>query len=128
MYSYVLIAIGSAVGGVARFWCSSWIAERAGETFPWGTLAVNVGGSFLIGLIAGLAAPEGRFYLNPEWRQLLMIGVLGGFTTFSSFSLQTLMLLRDGDWLGAFANVALSVSACLGAVWAGYAAAEALAA
>lgn len=126
MYSYLLIAIGSAFGGVARYWCSSWIAERAGETFPWGTLTVNVAGSCLIGLLAGLAAPEGRFYMSPDARQLLMIGVLGGFTTFSSFSLQTLMLIRDGDWGAALANVLLSVVACLVAVWVGYAASTAL--
>lgn len=125
MYSYLLIALGSAFGGVARYWCSSLIAERAGETFPWGTLAVNVAGSCLIGLLAGLAAPEGRFYLSPDARQFLMIGVMGGFTTFSSFSLQTLMLIRDGDWLAAVANVLLSVIACLAAVWAGYAASAA---
>ncbi|HSN71297.1 MAG TPA: fluoride efflux transporter CrcB [Steroidobacteraceae bacterium] len=126
MQAYVLIAFGSALGGVARYWCSSLIAERVGETFPWGTWTVNVAGSFLIGVLAGFAAPEGRIYFSPELRQFLMIGVLGGFTTFSSFSVQTLMLIRDGDWLAAIANVLLSVAACLLAVWAGYALSEAV--
>ena len=120
--TYLLIALGSAIGGAARYWCSGFVAQRAGEVFPWGTLAVNVIGSFLIGVLAAMSEPDGRWYLGSEMRQFLMIGVLGGFTTFSSFSLQTLNLLRDGEWGYATANVALSVAVCLVAVWLGFAA------
>lgn len=118
--AYLLIALGSAIGGAARYWCSGFVAQRAGEFFPWGTLAVNVIGSFLIGMLAAAGDPDGRWYLGPQARQFLMIGVLGGFTTFSSFSLQTLNLLRDGEWSYAAANIALSVAACLLAVWLGF--------
>jgi fluoride exporter len=120
VHPYVLIALGSALGGVARYWCSSFIAARAGETFPWGTLVVNVVGSFAIGTVAALAEPEGRLYVSPQIRVFLMIGVFGGFTTFSSFSLQTLNLLREGEWVAAGGNVLVSVVACLVSVWAGY--------
>lgn len=118
--SYLLIALGSAIGGVARYWCSGLVAQRVGEVFPWGTFAVNVIGCFLIGIMGAMSEPDGRWYVDPGARQFLMIGVLGGFTTFSSFSLQTLNLLRDGEWLYAAANVAASVAACLLAVWLGF--------
>lgn len=118
--SYLLIALGSAIGGVARYWCSGLVAQRVGEVFPWGTFAVNVIGCFLIGIMGAMSEPDGRWYVDPGARQFLMIGVLGGFTTFSSFSLQTLNLLRDGEWLYATANVAASVAACLLAVWLGF--------
>ncbi len=123
---YLWVAIGSALGGVARYWCSGLVAEHVGETFPWGTIAVNVVGSFLIGLIATLSAPDGRLFLSGEARQFIMIGILGGYTTFSSFSLQTLALMRDGEWLRAGANVGLSVALCLLAVWLGHLAAASL--
>ncbi len=121
MQAYVWVAVGSMLGGVARYWCSGLIAARVGETFPWGTLFVNVLGSSLIGALAALSEPESRLYLSPAARQLLMIGLLGGFTTFSSFSLQTLALIRDGEWLAAALNVAGSVFLCLLGVWGGYA-------
>lgn len=122
MESYLWIALGSALGGAARYGLSGLVATRVGESFPWGTLTVNVAGSFLIGLIAALGRPEGRLFLGPGLRQFLMLGVLGGFTTFSSFSVQTLALARDGDWLHAGGNVLASVAACLVAVWLGDAA------
>jgi len=118
--AYLIIALGSALGGAARYWCSGLVAQRVGEVFPWGTLVVNVVGSLLIGMLGAMSEPDGRWYLEPSTRQFLMIGVLGGFTTFSSFSLQTLNLLRDGEWLHAIANVLGSVSACLLAVWLGF--------
>lgn len=124
--SYLLIALGSALGGVARHWCAVTIANRFGNTFPWGTLAVNVVGSFLIGLIAAFAAPHGRWGESQTAREFLMVGVLGGYTTFSAFSLQTLTLLRDGKVAYASANIALSVLLCLIAVWLGYALGSAL--
>jgi CrcB protein len=119
MTAYFWVCVGSALGGGLRFWISGWIAERYGGAFPWGTLWVNVSGSLVIGFLGALSNPDGRFLLTPAARQLLMVGVLGGYTTFSSFSLQTLNLIQDGEWLQAAANVLLSVSLCLVAVWAG---------
>ena len=123
MIAYLWVAIGGALGSVSRFWLNGLVSStRFGETFPWGTLAINVSGSFIIGVIAALAAPEGR--LDSSSRafatQFLMIGICGGFTTFSSFSLQTLNLLRDREWLYAGGNVILSVVLCMGAVWLGW--------
>jgi CrcB protein len=114
------IALGSAVGGLGRYWCSGLVARWTGEAFPWGTIAVNVLGSFLIGTIAVVTGPDGRLLVGTAARQGMMIGVLGGFTTFSSFSLQTLTLLRDGEWLYAGANVGLSVALCLVGTWLGF--------
>ncbi len=120
MIQGLLIGLGGLVGTLARYWLSGAIAIRVGETFPWGTLIVNVSGSLAIGFIAALTDPDGRFLVNPSLRQTLMIGVMGGYTTFSSFSLQTLTLAREGEWLYAGANVLLSVVLCLIAVWAGH--------
>lgn len=110
------VALGGALGSVARFWLSGAIAARYGATFPYGTLVVNVAGSFVIGLLAALSVPEGRFLLAPPARVFFMIGVCGGFTTFSSFSLQTYALALEGEWLRAAANTLLSVFLCLFAV------------
>jgi CrcB protein len=126
IWSYIWIAIGSAIGGVLRFLCSGLIAERIGETFPWGTLAVNVGGSLIIGFFFTVTEPDGRLLVGTTARQFVMVGFCGGFTTFSSFSLQTLNLARDGDWLRAAANIVASVVLCLVAVWLGHIAAAAL--
>jgi CrcB protein len=122
MLAYLWVAVGGALGSVGRFWLSGFVANRFGETFPWGTLVINVTGSFVIGIIAALAIPEGR--MDSQSRafatQFLMIGICGGYTTFSSFSLQTLNLLRDREWLYAGGNVILSVVLCMIAVWLGY--------
>ena len=118
---YLWIAFGSALGGMARHWMSGVVAQRFGEAFPTGTLIVNVTGSFAIGFIATLTDPGGRLLMGVSARQFIMVGVLGGYTTFSSFSLQTLNLARDGEWLYAGANVLLSVIVCLLAVWFGQA-------
>jgi CrcB protein len=126
IWSYLWIAIGSAIGGVLRFLCSGLIAERIGEVFPWGTLAVNVAGSFVIGFFFTLTGPDGRLLVGAPARQFVMIGLCGGFTTFSSFSLQTLNLARDGDWLRASTNIVGSVVLCLTAVWLGHTAAVAV--
>jgi CrcB protein len=126
IWSYLWIAIGSAIGGVLRFLCSGLIAERIGEVFPWGTLAVNVAGSFVIGFFFTLTGPDGRLLVGAPARQFVMIGLCGGFTTFSSFSLQTLNLARDGDWLRASTNIVGSVVLCLAAVWLGHIAAVAV--
>ena len=121
MLAYLWIAVGGALGSVGRFWFSGVVGRQFGETFPWGTLLVNVSGSFVIGLLAALAEPGGRRFIGPTGRQFFMYGVCGGYTTFSSFSLQTLELVREGDWFKAGANVAGSVVFCLVAVWLGYA-------
>ena len=126
MQNYIWVMIGSALGGGARYWCSGFIAQRIGETFPWGTLIVNVAGSFVIGFFATLTGPDGRFLVGTTARQFVMIGLCGGYTTFSSFSLQTLNLARDGEWLRAGGNIGLSVVLCLLAVWLGLIAAAAL--
>jgi fluoride exporter len=119
MTSYFWIAIGSALGGIARYWCSGIAARLFGETFPWGTLIVNVIGSFVIGLFAALTGPDGRIFVPSVARQFVMIGLCGGYTTFSSFSLQTLNLTTDGEYLYAGLNIVLSVVLCLLAVWLG---------
>ena len=121
MGTYLWVAAGSALGGMARYWCSGFVAERAGEAFPWGTLIINVLGSFVIGLFGGLTGPDGRFLVSPDVRIFVMVGLCGGYTTFSSFSLQTLTLMQDGEWAWAGANVVLSVVLCLLAVWLGVA-------
>lgn len=120
MFLYLLIALGGALGSVSRFWLSGVVAHHFGETFPWGTLIVNVTGSFIIGFFFTLTGPEGRLFAGGHVRQFVMTGVCGGYTTFSSFSLQTLTLVRDGEWLRAGGNVAGSVIVCLVAVWAGH--------
>jgi CrcB protein len=105
---------------MGRYACSSLFARYVGETFPWGTLVVNVVGSFVIGAFATLTAPDGRWVVSPDARLFVTVGVCGGYTTFSSFSLQTLNLVRTGEWGAAGGNVAGSVALCLLGVWAGY--------
>lgn len=117
---YLWIAVGSALGGIARYWCSGVAARLIGETFPWGTLIVNVLGSFIIGFFATLTGPDGRIFASSTTRQFVMLGLCGGFTTFSSFSLQTLNLANDGEWLHAGGNIVASVVLCLVSVWLGY--------
>jgi fluoride exporter len=119
MASYFWIAVGSALGGVARYWFSGVVARLIGETFPWGTLVVNVTGSFIIGFFATLTGPDGRLLVPGVARQFVMIGICGGYTTFSSFSLQTLNLATEGEYLYAALNIMLSVVLCLIAVWLG---------
>jgi fluoride exporter len=121
MHNYIWIAVGSALGGVARYWCSGVAARLIGETFPWGTLIVNVVGSFIIGCFAALTGPDGRLFVGTTVRQFVMVGICGGYTTFSSFSLQTLNLMNDGEWLYVGLNICGSVVLCLLAVWLGHA-------
>jgi CrcB protein len=117
---YLWIAVGSALGGSARYFCSGLAARLIGETFPFGTLIVNIVGSFIIGFFATLTGPDGRIFVSSTMRQMVMTGFCGGFTTFSSFSLQTLSLVQDGEWLHAGVNITGSVVLCLAAVWAGH--------
>jgi len=120
-WDFLWVALGSAIGGAGRYWISGWVAStRWGEVFPAGTLVVNLVGSFLIGVVAALGEPGGRLWLSPVTREFLMLGLMGGFTTFYSFSLQTLSLLQAGEFLLAGLNILLSVAACLLAVWIGY--------
>jgi len=123
---YLWIALGGALGSMARFWLASLIANQWGEGFPWGTLIVNVIGCFVIGFFATFIVVDDKTIVGPSGRHFFMTGVLGGFTTFSSFSLQTLALAREGAWAKAGGYVAGSVVLCLLAVWLGYVVASAL--
>ena len=108
------VVLGSAFGGTARYWLSGVVGRTVGETFPWGTMAVNVSGALVIGIVAALAADGGWAAGDHAWR-LAVIGFLGSYTTVSSFSLQTLALARDGERLRAAANIVLSLVLCLSA-------------
>ena len=113
----LLVGSGGFLGSIARYWISELAQERLGPGLPWGTLAVNVLGCFAIGALAQLA--EDRIAVPPEMRLLLVVGFLGGFTTFSAFGNETLNLFRAGDPLLGWANIALQLALTLGAVWAG---------
>lgn len=121
MASYLWIGLGGALGSMARHWSNGLVTRLAGAGFPWGTLVINVLGSFIIGLAASTMSAEGRFAASDAPRQFLMVGICGGYTTFSAFSLQTLALMQGGQWGAAAGNAALSVGLCMIAVWAGYA-------
>lgn len=119
-----LVGLGGFVGTLARYWLSGVVARRYGETFPFGTLAVNALGCLVIGFLFYLFYE--RALGGPTARTVVFIGLLGGFTTFSSFGLQTFTLLRDGEMLLALANVAASNVVCLVLVWLGYTLARAI--
>jgi CrcB protein len=114
----ILIALAGLVGTLVRYWLAGFVARQYGETFPWGTLTVNLVGSFLAGAMYYLA--QERFLMSPTLRTIIFIGLLGGFTTFSSYGLQTFTLLRDGQIGLATLNVAVSNVLGLLMVWAGY--------
>lgn len=116
--TYLWVALGGALGSVARFWIANLSEARWGNSFPWGTLIANVSGSLLIGILAGCSGPS--WFASDTARKLLMVGVCGGYTTFSSFSLQTLSLAQQGQWLRAGLNILGSVALCLIAVWLGH--------
>jgi fluoride exporter len=121
MLMYVWVALGSAIGGVLRFWLSGlFAATKLGGTFPIGTIIVNVSGSFVIGFFDAITSTDGRFFAPASVRTFFMVGICGGYTTFSSFSLQTLNLANENQWLQAGANVFLSVFLCLAGVWLGH--------
>lgn len=111
------IAGGGAIGALMRFWVSGWVYSLLGRTFPYGTLVVNVAGSLAMGLCYVLFIE--RMSVGPEWRALIMVGFLGAFTTFSTFSIETLNLIESGEVGRAMANMLLSVVLCVGAAWAG---------
>jgi CrcB protein len=102
MHSFIWITIGGAIGTAARFGLSGLVARLFGETFPWGTIIVNVSGSFAIGFFFTATGTEGRWLVSPAFRQFFMLGICGGYTTFSSFSLQTLTLAESGQWMLQF--------------------------
>lgn len=118
--TFLWVALGGALGSVARFAIATVLAERLAHPFPWLTLLVNASGSFAIGLLANLGAHGIRWLDTADARAFLMVGILGGYTTFSSFSLQTLELARAQAWVAAGGYVALSLLLCLGGVWLGY--------
>jgi CrcB protein len=123
--TYLWIALGGALGTVARYWMTNAVAALTGPLFPWGTILINIIGSFIIGLVAHMTTPVGRIPIPFDMRAFILVGICGGYTTFSAFSLQTLELARTGHWFQAGGNIVLSVVLCLIATWAGYALASA---
>ena len=119
MLNYVWVMFGGALGTGARFWISGLVAQRVGEFFPLGTLAVNVTGSFIIGLFAAIADPQGPFLIAPRFRQFFMIGVVGGYTTFSAFSLEAALMLERSAYGTMLAYIAASVIGTIAAVFLG---------
>lgn len=113
----IAIALGGAGGALLRYWTSSGVYGLLGRNFPYGTLAVNVLGSLLMGLLTILTLE--RMSVGPEMRGALLIGLLGAYTTFSTFSMETLFLIEQGDLLKAFVNVLVSVVVCIAAAWFG---------
>ena len=127
MILYLWIFLGAGLGGIARFALSGLVAQHFGGSFPWGTLVINVTGSFIIGFFATLTAPgDGKFLAGETGRQFVMTGFLGGYTTYSAFSLQTLELARGGQWLYAGAYTGGTLVLCFVAVWLGHVCALAL--
>ena len=127
MLAYLWIGLGGALGSMARHFCNGAVGAIMGVEFPWGTLLINVLGSFVIGFAAATMNADGRFPVNNDVRQFVMVGICGGYTTFSSFSLQTMTLMQGGHYLAALGNIGASVVLCLIAVWLGYMAGLALA-
>ncbi len=118
MMSTLLIFLGAGIGGVARYWLSNGVYFFLGRNFPYGTLIVNISGCFLMGLLFIIL--QERFNgIAPQLRSFLLIGTLGGYTTFSSFSMETLNLFENGDWLSAALNILLTVILCMVATWFG---------
>jgi fluoride exporter len=119
--SYISVAMGSVVGGVARYLVSVLFVSQLSDSFPWSTLFVNVTGSFIIGFYSALTGPDGRLMATPRQRQFVMVGICGGYTTFSAFSLETLRLVQSGNMHAASLNLGISVVSWLTAVWIGHA-------
>jgi len=119
--TWLAVAAGGALGSMARFWMTGVVAALTGPRFPYGTLLINILGSFVIGVVAGLTLTPERMGMHPDLRIFLMVGICGGFTTFSAFSLQTLELLQAGAVVPALLYVAASVLLCVLFVWFGWA-------
>ncbi len=120
MLAYLVIGFGSALGGMARYFMQTIFATITGGAFPYGTLFVNVTGSLVIGFFATFTGPDSRFIVGVPTRQFVMVGICGGYTTFSSFSLETLNLIRGGEFIPAVLNAVGSVALCLIFVWVGH--------
>jgi CrcB protein len=119
--SYISVALGSIVGAVARFLVSVLFVSQFGDGFPWGTLFVNVTGSFAIGFYAALTGPDGRLFVSARQRLFVMVGICGGYTTFSAFSLETLRLVQSGKVQTAFVYLVVSAITWIASVWIGHA-------
>ena len=119
-WNWPAVALGAAAGGVLRYYVALWFGSRVSPGFPWGTLFINVTGSAFIGFFATLSGPEGRLIVAPQVRLLVMTGVCGGYTTFSTFSLETLRLMQDRQYGLAAMNAVGSVLICLLGVWLGH--------
>ena len=117
LMKYLMVGLGGFLGSVLRFWLGSFIGGRLGARFPYGTFVINVTGSFLIGMIVTVLAAKAHW--SPNWRYLILIGFIGGYTTFSTFEFETLRLAQDGQMLMAILNVTLSVVVGFVGVWAG---------
>jgi fluoride exporter len=126
--AYGWVALGSALGGMSRYWLGGVIARGVGDDFPYGTLLINIVGSFVIGFFGTLTLPDGPRPASLDARLFVMVGLCGGFTTFSSFSLQTFELLRSGEGIRAAIYVVASVLLCVAGAAIGHALASAIAA
>lgn len=113
----VLVFLGGGIGAASRYWLSGVVYQKLGNGFPYGTLGVNALGCLLVGVL--MTAMEERFLMNPSFRIFFAIGILGGFTTFSTFSFETISLLRDGQFLYASVNILVSLLTCLFGTWIG---------
>jgi CrcB protein len=117
----ISVVLGSVLGGIARYFVSGFVARRVGETFPWGTLMINVSGALLIGIFGALARDHASLFAEPDPWLFAVTGFLGCYTTVSSFSLQTLSLARDGESMRAAGYIVMSVALCIGAAALGFA-------
>jgi len=117
MTQLLMVGAGGAIGAIGRYLLSTWVYSLSGRAFPWGTLAVNLLGSLLMGFLSVWLLE--RMTVSDEMRALLMVGFLGAFTTFSTFSLETLLLLEEGAVARAGINIAVSVITCILAAWMG---------
>ena len=124
MRSLLIVALGGALGAAARYTFGGWVAGRTGDGFPWGTMVVNVSGAFLIGLVLALSLD--RAMIGADWRLFLTTGILGGYTTFSTLSFETVALMEKGSWALATANMLGSAAAGVIAVVVGLALGRAL--
>ncbi len=120
LLNYLAVAFGGAAGSVARYWVGLRLAEKFGEHLPWGTLFVNISGSLLIGLLTSPVFLPAREPWPIATRHLLVVGLCGGYTTFSAFSLQNMQFMHRGEWGKALINITLSVAGCLTATWLGW--------